>query len=88
MATKSAEPKDKERSAHGRSDRQGVLIQDRVRQLDVLVHRLSYEVGILSLWLGCFRDDVPHQLFHAGVNMLLAGARHGRIFVRGGRSIY
>lgn len=62
--------------AHGAN----VLVQDRMRKLDVLVHRLLHKVGVLlPSRLG---DDMPYELLDPGVDVFLASARHGRIFAQ------
>lgn len=49
-------------------------------QLDMLVYSLLDEVAVLLvLRLG---NDVPYKLLNAGVDVLLAVARHCRIFGR------
>lgn len=47
-------------------------------QLYVLIYCLLYKVCVLGS--SCLWDDVPAELFDPGLDVFLAGARHGRIF--------
>lgn len=49
-------------------------------QLDMLVHSLLNKVTVVLVL--CLGDNVPYELFDAGVDVLLVAARHCRIFDR------